>query len=155
MPQASIVLDCSDNFATRHTVNRACVKHRKPLVSGAAIRFDAQLIFANARTFREQIRKLTRSQPSPKWIIVAAEPITDVDTTAADMLGDIDEELNASDVHLVFAEMKDPVRRKIDRYELTRTIDTSHFFPTVEAAVDAFQKNTGAEWGQAARDEEN
>jgi len=118
-------------------------------------RFDAQLIFANARTFREQIRKLARSQPLTKWIIVAAEPITDVDTTAADMLGDIDEELNASDVHLVFAEMKDPVRRKIDRYELTQTIDPSHFFPTLETAVDAFRKNTGAEWVPAARTEEN
>ena len=41
--QASVVLDCSDNFATRHAVNRACVKHAKPLVSGAAIRFDGQL----------------------------------------------------------------------------------------------------------------
>src|SRR5687767_11724740 len=41
---ADVVLDCSDNFATRHAVNRACVKHRKPLVSGAAIRFDAQLM---------------------------------------------------------------------------------------------------------------
>ena len=113
------------------------------------------MIFANARTFREQIRKLARSEPPRKWIIIAAEPITDVDTTAADMLRDIDEELNASDVHLVFAEMKDPVRRKIDRYELTRTIDPSHFFPTVEAAVDAFQKKTGAEWVPAARDEED
>lgn len=40
---ASVVLDCSDNFATRHAVNRACVAHRVPLVSGAAIRFDAQI----------------------------------------------------------------------------------------------------------------
>ena len=40
---ADVVLDCSDNFATRHAINRACVKHRKPLVSGAALRFDAQL----------------------------------------------------------------------------------------------------------------
>ncbi len=118
-------------------------------------RFDAQLIFANTRTFREQIRKLARSEPPRKWIIVAAEPITDVDTTAADMLRDIDEELNASDVHLFFSEMKDPVRSKIDRYELTRTIEPSHFFPTVEAAVDAFQKKTGAEWVPAARDEED
>ena len=39
-----VVLDCSDNFVTRHAVNRACVKHRKPLVAGAAIRFDAQLM---------------------------------------------------------------------------------------------------------------
>ncbi len=40
---ADVVLDCTDNFATRHAVNRACVRHGKPLVSGAAIRFDAQL----------------------------------------------------------------------------------------------------------------
>jgi adenylyltransferase/sulfurtransferase len=38
--KTDIVLDCSDNFATRHAVNRACVKHQRPLVSGAAIRFD-------------------------------------------------------------------------------------------------------------------
>lgn len=40
---ADVVLDCSDNFATRHAINRACVKHRRPLVSGAAIRFDGQV----------------------------------------------------------------------------------------------------------------
>ena len=40
---ADVVLDCCDNFATRHAINRACVKHRKPLVSGAAIRFDGQV----------------------------------------------------------------------------------------------------------------
>ncbi|HEX5804440.1 MAG TPA: molybdopterin-synthase adenylyltransferase MoeB [Azospira sp.] len=40
---ADVVLDCCDNFATRHAVNRACVRQRKPLVSGAAIRFDGQL----------------------------------------------------------------------------------------------------------------
>jgi len=40
---ADVVLDCSDNFATRHAINRACVRHRKPLVSGAAIRFDGQV----------------------------------------------------------------------------------------------------------------
>jgi molybdopterin/thiamine biosynthesis adenylyltransferase len=41
--QATVVLDCSDNFGTRHAVNRACVKHRVPLVSGAAIKFDGQI----------------------------------------------------------------------------------------------------------------
>ena len=40
---ADIVLDCTDNFATRHAINRACVQHRKPLVSGAAVRFDGQI----------------------------------------------------------------------------------------------------------------
>ena len=41
--QSSVVLDCSDNFATRHAVNRACVRHRRPLVSGSAVRFDGQV----------------------------------------------------------------------------------------------------------------
>ncbi len=48
--QADVVLDCTDNFATRHAINRACVKHRKPLVSGAAIRMDGQLSVFDART---------------------------------------------------------------------------------------------------------
>lgn len=46
---ADVVLDCSDNFATRHAANRACVKYRKPLVSGAAIRFDGQIAVFDTR----------------------------------------------------------------------------------------------------------
>jgi len=101
-------------------------------------RFDAPLFFANATAFRDTVRALAASDPRPKWIVVASEPITDVDTTAADMLEELDEEINANGVSLVFAEMKGPVRRKIERYELTRTIDPNHFFPSLEAAVDAF-----------------
>ena len=81
-------------------------------------RFDAPLFFANARTFRDQIRRLAAADPRPRWILIAAEPITDVDTTAADMLVDLDEELNAAGTSLVFAELKDPVRAKLERYEL-------------------------------------
>jgi molybdopterin-synthase adenylyltransferase len=47
--KSSVVLDCSDNFATRHAVNRACVEHKKPLVAGAAIRFDGQLMVFDLR----------------------------------------------------------------------------------------------------------
>lgn len=47
--QADVVLDCCDNFATRHLINAACVKHRKPLVSGAAIRFDGQVCVYDPR----------------------------------------------------------------------------------------------------------
>lgn len=99
-------------------------------------RFDAPLIFANARTFREEIRRL--AQAGPKWIVIAAEPITDVDTTAADMLEELDEELNAKGISLVFAELKHPVKEKIDRYELTRTIDPAHFYPSLDDAVAAY-----------------
>ncbi|MGZ8662994.1 MAG: STAS domain-containing protein, partial [Actinomycetota bacterium] len=100
-------------------------------------RFDAPLIFANARTFREQVHELAEA-PDLRWVLIAAEPITDVDTTAADMLVELDEWLNARGISLVFAEMKDPVHAKITRYELTRTIDPSHFYPTIRAAVKAF-----------------
>jgi high affinity sulfate transporter 1 len=109
-------------------------------------RFDAPLIFANARVFRHQVRRIARSDPPPRWIVIAAEPITDVDTTAADMLEDLDRELNANAVSLVFAEMKTPVRTKVERYELTRTIDAAHFYPTLDDAVAAYQARTGAEW---------
>ena len=47
--KADVVLDCTDNFATRHAINAACVHHRKPLVSGAAIRFDGQITVYDSR----------------------------------------------------------------------------------------------------------
>ena len=109
-------------------------------------RFDGPLFFANATTFRDQVRRLAQADPPPRWILIAAEPMTDVDTTASDMLGDLDEALNADGISLVFAELKDPVRGKIGRYGLTRTIDPHHFFPTIESALAAFRQETGAEW---------
>jgi MFS superfamily sulfate permease-like transporter len=109
-------------------------------------RFDAPLLFANSRTFREQIRHLARQEPRPTWIVVAAEPITDVDTTAADMLLDLDEELNAEGTSLVFAELKERVRHKLERYELIGPLNPIHFFPTLDAAVEAYREETGADW---------
>jgi high affinity sulfate transporter 1 len=109
-------------------------------------RFDAPLIFANAKTFRDAVRRLAKSDPPPTWIVIAAEPVTDVDTTASDVLTELDEGLNAEGISLVFAELKDPVRHKIERYGLTRTIESGHFYPTVDAAVDAFRRQTGAAW---------
>lgn len=117
--------------------------HGERIAGLAMFRFDAPLVFANARTFRDEIRHLAAAEPKPIWILVAAEPITDVDTTAADMLEDLDEELNEAGISLVFAEMKSPVEQKIDRYELTRTIDPAHFFETLDDAVDAFVAQHG------------
>ena len=119
-------------------------------------RFDGPLFFANAKTFRDEVRRMARADPPPIWILIAAEPMTDVDTTASDMLEELDEALNDQGISLVFAELKDPVRRKIERYGLTRTINPQHFFPTIESAVAAFRQQTGADWaatGQAATGE--
>ena len=83
-------------------------------------------------------QRLTETTPPPRWVLLAAEPITDVDTTAAEVLADLDEELNADDVHLAFAELKDPVKETMQRYGLLETIDRRRFFPTVDVAVAAF-----------------
>jgi len=109
-------------------------------------RFDAPLFFANARTFRDQIRRFAATKPRPNWILIAAEPMTDVDTTAADMLADLDKELNANGTSLVFAELKDPVRTKLERYQLIGPLNPDHFFPTLDAAIDTFCQETGAQW---------
>jgi len=109
-------------------------------------RFDAPLIFANAKRFRDEVRRLASQEPKPVWIVIAAEPMTDVDTTASDVLEELDEALNAQGISLVFAELKDPVREKIQRYGLTRTIDPRHFFPTIESAVTAFRQQSGSDW---------
>ncbi|HET6986387.1 MAG TPA: SulP family inorganic anion transporter [Kribbella sp.] len=109
-------------------------------------RFDAPLIFANARMFSDKLREIAEDHPDLRWIIVAAEPITDIDTTASDMLQELDGWLNERGVSLVFAEMKDPVREKIERYELTRTIDPHHFLPTLDEAVEEYVRQTGATW---------
>ena len=109
-------------------------------------RFDAPLLFANARTFRDEVRRIAAADPRPRWIVLAAEPITDIDTTASDMLFELVSELEERGTSLVFAELKDPVRRKIDRYGLSQEIEAHHFFPTLGAAVEAFRAKTGADW---------
>jgi high affinity sulfate transporter 1 len=108
------------------------------------IRWDAPFIFANANIFRKKVRKLIANTiPPPVWVVITAEPITDVDTTAGDMLVDLDLELNAAGIHLVFAELKDSVKEKIERYGLLETIDRRHFYPTIEVAVEEFQRERG------------
>lgn len=109
-------------------------------------RWDAPLIFANADTFRERILELVEAEPRPKWVVVAAEPITDVDTTAAEMLGELDVELAEQGIELAFAELKDPVKDRLQRYGLHERFGREYFFPTLGVAVKAFREQTGTPW---------
>ncbi len=106
-------------------------------------RFDAPLIFANAGLFKAEIRHIARSDPPPSWIIVAAEPITSLDTTAADMLEELDRELEATGINLVFAEMKDAVRQEIRNYGMDWLADRDAFYPTIGTAVKAYRLAAG------------
>jgi high affinity sulfate transporter 1 len=110
------------------------------LLAGCTIfRFDAPLIFANARTFRDQVLGIAKANAKPAWIIVAAEPLTDVDTTACDMLEDLVMDLDQQGVTLVFAEMKGPVKEKARQFGLGATIPDERFFPTLGTAVKAWR----------------
>lgn len=102
------------------------------------LRFDAPLIFANARTFRDRVRALADEQGPGGWVIVAAEPITDVDTTACDMLDDLAAALQEQGTLLVFAELKDPVMAKLHAYQLDPAIPADRFYPTIKKAMAAY-----------------
>jgi hypothetical protein len=79
------------------------------------------------------------------WIIVAAEPITDVDTTAADMLGDLDADLAEAGTRLVFAELKDAVQTKVASYGVP-TLSDDRFYPTIRTAAEAYAAAHAVAW---------
>lgn len=115
------------------------------------VRWSAPLFFANASQFRDRIRGLVAaSTPPPRWVLVAAEPITDIDTTAGAMLADLDLELNAVGIHLALAELQSAVRETIVRYGLLVAIDEGHLYGSVKDGVEAFLRETGGDEGGAA-----
>ena len=101
-------------------------------------RWDAPLFFANANIFADHLRRaIARSPGTVQWAIVAAEPITDIDVTAADVLDLLHDELRAEGIRLCFAEMKGPVKDLLRQYGLFRKFsETSPFFATVGEAVE-------------------
>jgi MFS superfamily sulfate permease-like transporter len=101
-------------------------------------RWEAPLFFANAGSFREQIRKIVREH-EPRWVVLQCEAITDVDVTAAEMLEQLDNELNAAGTHLAFAEMRGRLQELTLRYGLLETLDRDHFYPTLDAALEEIQ----------------
>jgi high affinity sulfate transporter 1 len=110
-------------------------------------RWDAPLFFANAEQFSAHVIEAVNASPTPvRWLVVAAEPVTSVDITAADMLFELDDELERSGIELVFAEMKDPVKDKLKRFGLFTRLGDELFFPTLGAAVSAYLATSGVEW---------
>jgi MFS superfamily sulfate permease-like transporter len=102
-------------------------------------RWDAPLFFANAEQFHERVLEAVAASSTPvHWVVVAAEPVTSVDVTSADMLAELDQTLQASQIELCFAEMKDPVQDKLKRFELFDRLGANAFYPTLGAAVDAY-----------------
>jgi high affinity sulfate transporter 1 len=110
-------------------------------------RFDAPLFFANADVFRDRVRRRIEEAGAPvRWVVIAAEPITDIDTTAAAMLDDLESELEARGITLGFAELKDPVKARLRRYGALTRVGDDRVFPTVGTAVSGYLRATGQAW---------
>jgi high affinity sulfate transporter 1 len=139
------VLGREDELKGYHDIDR---HPSARLIPGLLLyRFDAPLFFANAGWFGRRVRRLVAEAAHPvRWVVVAAEPITDIDTTAADSLRQLLEELRAEQVTLAFAELKGPVKDRLRRYGLFEAVGPDRFFPTVGTAVDGYVEATGTAW---------
>ncbi len=110
-------------------------------------RWDAPLFFANAELFKERVLDAAMQSPTPvSWLVVAAEPVTSVDVTAADMIAELNAALHGRGIKLCFAELKDPVKDKLKRFGLLAQFGENCFFPTLGAAVSRFLEENDVDW---------
>jgi high affinity sulfate transporter 1 len=141
----SAVLGRAEGVKGYHDITRYADARQVPGL--VLFRWDAPLFFANAELFKERVLKALKSAPTPtRWLVVAAEPVTSVDVTAADTLEDLLKVLKDMGVELKFAELKDPVKDKLKRFGLFVQIGENAFFPTVGAAVGSYLETHTVEW---------
>ncbi|KVT08488.1 transporter [Burkholderia sp. MSMB1078WGS] len=141
----SAVLGRRDGVKGYHDIARHPDARRIPGL--VLLRWDAPLFFANAEIFHERVMTAARDAPTrTRWVAIAAEPVTDIDVTAADMLARLDDELDDADMQLCFAELKGPVKDSLKRYGLYERIGEDHFMPTVGETVSAYLKSHSVEW---------
>ena len=141
----SAVLGRAEGVKGYHDISRYSDARRIPGL--VLFRWDAPLFFANAELFRDRVLDAVATSPTPvRWLVVAAEPVTSVDITSADMLAELDETLQAVGIELCFAEMKDPVKDKLKRFGLFARLGLETFFPTLGSAVSTYLKTYAVEW---------
>ncbi len=139
------VLGRVDGMKGYHDITRHPEARRIPGL--VLFRWDAPLFFANAEMFREQTLRAVSTAPTPtKCVVVAAEPVTDVDITAADILAELEDELHQAGIELCFAQMKGPVKDHLKRYGLFVRLGTENFFPTIGQAVDHYVDKYHVDW---------
>lgn len=139
------VLGHVDGLNSYHDISR---HPEARLIPGLMLfRWDAPLFFANAEAFRKNVLHAIAEAPTPtRWVVVTAEPITDVDTTAAEMLAELDNILHEAGMDLFFAEMKGPVKDMLKRYGLFTRFGVDNFFPTIEHAVERYLTVYKIDW---------
>ncbi len=141
----SAVLGRAEGLKGYHDITR--YPDAKQIPGLVLFRWDAPLFFANAELFHDRVLDAVAASPvQVRWLVVAAEPVTSVDVTSADMLAELDETLHATGIELCFAEMKDPVKDKLKRFGLFVRLGEDTFFPTVGAAVSNYLNTHTVDW---------
>src|SRR5262249_32904956 len=141
----SAVLGRAEGVRGYHDITR--YPHARQIPGLVLFRWDAPLFFANAEFFKERVLDAVAKSPAPlAWVVVAAEPVTSVDVTAADALVELDEILAAKGIEFCFAELKDPVKDKLKRFGLFTRIGEKFFFPTIGAAVSSYLDSHAVDW---------
>lgn len=141
----SAVLGRAEGIKGYHDITRYPDARRIPGL--VLFRWDAPLFFANAELFKDRVLDAAANSPTPvRWLVVAAEPVTSVDVTAADVLAELDKTLNTAGIELCFAELKDPVKDKLKRFGLFAQFGEDYFFPTVGAAVRSYLESHNVDW---------
>jgi MFS superfamily sulfate permease-like transporter len=141
----SAVLGRADGVKGYHDITRYPDARQIPGL--VLFRWDAPLFFANAELFKERVLDAAAKSPGPvSWVVVAAEPVTSVDVTAADALGELDSRLHDTGIELCFAELKDPVKDKLKRFGLLAQIGERFFFPTIGSAVSSYLESHTVDW---------
>jgi high affinity sulfate transporter 1 len=139
------VLGRVDGVRGYHDITRYPAARRIPGL--VLFRWDAPLFFANAELFHQRLLDAIAESPTPvRRIIVTAEPVTSIDITSADMLAELEHTLAQAGVELRFAEMKDPVKDKLRRFELFDRFGATNFYPTIGSAVDAYLEEHAVDW---------
>jgi len=139
------VLGRVDGVRGYHDIKRYPDARRVPGL--VLFRWDAPLFFANAELFHQRVLEAIAQSPTPvQRIIVTAEPVTSIDVTSADMLAELEHALTESGIELRFAEMKDPVKDKLKRFELFERFGAANFYPTIGSAVDAYLQEHAVDW---------
>ncbi|QKE62361.1 sulfate permease [Aquipseudomonas campi] len=111
------------------------------------LRWDAPLFFANAELFQQSVlQTLAQSSTRVRRLVVAAEPVTSIDVTSADMLSELGQTLATAGIDFHFAEVKGPVKDKLRRFGLLKPEEEQRIHPTVGAAVDAYLADYQVDW---------
>jgi high affinity sulfate transporter 1 len=141
----SAVLGRAEGVKGYHDITRYPDARRIPGL--VLFRWDAPLFFANAELFHNRVLDAVATSPTPvHWLVVAAEPVTSVDVTSADMLDELDQTLHAAGIELCFAGMKDPVKDKLKRFGLFARLGDEIFFPTIGEAVSRYLGTHAVDW---------